>query len=85
VTDKNFKFAEQNNLPFYFVSAADGTNVVKVFNEALKQALHFKLNPPDNFLNDVMEFLNEVTDLSKLARQKVEIHNCYNTWPTYLY
>ena len=31
VTEKKFKFAEENNMPFYFVSAADGTNVVKVF------------------------------------------------------
>ena len=29
-TEKTFKFAEKYNLPFYFVSAADGTNVVKV-------------------------------------------------------
>jgi hypothetical protein len=31
MTEKKFAFAEQNDLPFYFVSAADGTNVVKVF------------------------------------------------------
>jgi Rab-like protein 2 len=30
VTRKNFKFAAKHNLPFFFVSAADGTNVVKV-------------------------------------------------------
>lgn len=30
MTEKTFKFASQYNLPFYFVSAADGTNVVKV-------------------------------------------------------
>jgi Rab-like protein 2 len=64
VTEKTFKFAEQNDLPFYFVSAADGTNVVKVFNEALKLALHNKLNPPDSFMNDVLEFLNEVNTFS---------------------
>nr|XP_033813976.1 rab-like protein 2B isoform X2 [Geotrypetes seraphini] len=29
VTQKNFNFAKKLNLPFYFVSAADGTNVVK--------------------------------------------------------
>lgn len=59
VTEKTFKFAEQHNLPFYFVSAADGTNVVKVFNEALNAALKYKQNPPDSFMNDVLEFLNE--------------------------
>ena len=30
MTQKSFKFARNNRLPFYFVSAADGTNVVKV-------------------------------------------------------
>ena len=30
VTRKEFKFASKHNLPFFFVSAADGTNVVKV-------------------------------------------------------
>jgi Rab-like protein 2 len=37
VTKKNFKFGPQNNLPFFFVSAADGTNVVKVFDEAIRE------------------------------------------------
>jgi Rab-like protein 2 len=30
VTKKSFKFASQYDLPFFFVSAADGTNVVQV-------------------------------------------------------
>jgi hypothetical protein len=30
VTEKTFKFAETYNLPFYYVSAAEGTNVVRV-------------------------------------------------------
>lgn len=29
VTRKEFKFASKHNLPFFFVSAADGTNVTK--------------------------------------------------------
>ena len=32
ITQKNFNFANKHNLPFYYVSAADGTNVVKVNN-----------------------------------------------------
>ena len=31
VTTKNFGFATKNNLPLYYVSAANGTNVVKLF------------------------------------------------------
>ena len=30
VTQRNFNFAKKQGLPLYFVSAADGTNVVKV-------------------------------------------------------
>ena len=30
VTGKTFAFASQRDLPFYFVSASDGTNVVRV-------------------------------------------------------
>lgn len=30
VTTKTFNFATKKNLPFYFASASDGTNVVKV-------------------------------------------------------
>lgn len=30
VTQRRFNFGKKQGLPFYFVSAADGTNVVKV-------------------------------------------------------
>lgn len=30
VTQRSFNFGKKKGLPFYFVSAADGTNVVKV-------------------------------------------------------
>ena len=48
-------------MPLHFVSAADGTNVVKIFKEALEKGLHYKLNPPkDDFMTDVMDLLNDV-------------------------
>lgn len=37
VTQKSFNFARKFSLPFYFVSAADGTNVVKVTQSCLAQ------------------------------------------------
>lgn len=57
-TQKKFRFAEKNNCPFYFVSAADGTNVVKVFTEVIKLGHHYK-NNTDNFMDAVMELLAE--------------------------
>ena len=42
VTGKSFKFPDQHGLPFFFVSAADGTNVVKVFETAIEEAVRHK-------------------------------------------
>jgi Rab-like protein 2 len=50
VTSKEFKFAKRNNLPFFYVSAADGTNVVAVtqscfFGAPLLTPEHISLFP----------------------------------------
>lgn len=58
VTSKKFKFAETHSLEFDFVSAADGTNVVKVFRDAVKAALKFKREGGD-FMADVLDLLGE--------------------------
>ena len=49
-------------MPLYFVSASDGTNVVKVFREAIKLALHYKDNSTD-FVDQVMKELEIFDDL----------------------
>ena len=47
-------------LPFNFVSAADGTNVVQIFKDALDLAIDYKKNPPkDDFMAEVMDLLGE--------------------------
>ncbi|XP_054037620.1 rab-like protein 2A [Rissa tridactyla] len=56
VTQKSFNFARKFSLPFYFVSAADGTNVVKLFNDAIKLAVAYKQNSGD-FMDEVMREL----------------------------
>ena len=65
VTRKEFKFAAKHNLPFFFVSAADGTNVVKVFQSAILEAKRFKESGGD-FLSNLLETLEggEVIHLS---------------------
>eukprot|EP00743_Colponemidia_sp_Colp-15_P001179 GILK01001295.1.p1 GENE.GILK01001295.1~~GILK01001295.1.p1 ORF type:complete len:243 (-),score=45.07 GILK01001295.1:268-951(-) len=65
VTQKSFQFASKNELPFFFVSASDGTNVVKVFNEAVKMAKQNKENPPDEFMATVMDLLKDDAFLFK--------------------
>ena len=39
VTTKSFAFCTKNNIPLYYVSAADGTNVVKVRVEQISDNL----------------------------------------------
>ncbi|XDV29123.1 hypothetical protein PO909_032276 [Leuciscus waleckii] len=56
VTQKSFNFAKKQGLPFYFVSAADGTNVVKVFKDSIQMALSYKKNSND-FMDEVMREL----------------------------
>lgn len=64
VTSKNFAFASKRKLPFFFVSASDGTNVVKVFNSAIMAGQKRKEAPKDDFYNDVLDLLGEIgTDL----------------------
>lgn len=61
VTRKEFKFAEKHNLPFYFVSAADGTNVVKVFQSAVAEAKRFKESGGDT-MGEILRLLGEEKD-----------------------
>jgi len=49
-TQQSFAFGKRNKLPQYFVSAAEGTNVVKLFRDAIKAAYVYKNDPQD--IND---------------------------------
>ncbi|XP_074712982.1 rab-like protein 2A [Strix uralensis] len=55
VTQKSFDFVHTFSLPFYFVSAADGTNGVKLFNDAIKSPVAYKQNS-----GDLMEVMQEL-------------------------
>ncbi|KAL5108235.1 Rab-like protein 2A [Taenia crassiceps] len=59
VTNKAFNFAKKNNIPFYFVSAANGTNVVRVFTDAIRAAVAYKENSVDP-LDQIMEELEDM-------------------------
>jgi len=66
---KRFNFAADNKLPFFFVSAADGTNIVKVFSEAVKLAIKCKEEPADEVMAEIMRLLAE--DDAPPAEEKV--------------
>ncbi|XP_012928005.1 rab-like protein 2B isoform X2 [Heterocephalus glaber] len=53
VTQKSFNFARKFSLPLYFVSAADGTNVVKLFSDAIRLAVSYKQNSQD-FMDELL-------------------------------
>ncbi|POI30623.1 hypothetical protein CIB84_005626 [Bambusicola thoracicus] len=75
VTQKSFNFARKFSLPFYFVSAADGTNVVKLFNDAIKLAVTYKRNSGD-FMDEVMQEL-ESFDLEKKSENLSDQEESY--------
>jgi Rab-like protein 2 len=56
---KKFNFAEKHQLPFYFVSASDGRNVVRVFKEAVSLAIKNKENPPDEVMAEIWNLLRD--------------------------
>lgn len=56
VTKKSFKFGDKHGMSFFFVSAADGTNVVKAFHEAIKAGLEYKRNVGD-FVDEALSLL----------------------------
>ncbi|XP_055204629.1 rab-like protein 2B isoform X6 [Gorilla gorilla gorilla] len=56
VTQKSFSFAKKFSLPLYFVSAADGTSVVKLFNDAIRLAVSYKQNSQD-FMDEIFQEL----------------------------
>ncbi len=47
-------------MPFNFVSAADGTNVVAIFRETLDMAIKFKDDPNrEDFFKEVEDLLQD--------------------------
>ena len=60
VTNKKFKFSEKLNIPLYFTSAANGVNVVRVFEDIFKMAIDFKLKGNDHFVKNVLEAIEEI-------------------------
>lgn len=60
VTRKRFKFPTDHGMKFFFVSAADGTNVVQMFQEAVQQAWEAKQKDGD-FMTELMTLLEDDT------------------------
>ena len=59
VTSKKFAFADKVGIELFYASAADGTNVVRVFEEALERGLGYRSNPKDSYVRDVLDILED--------------------------
>jgi Rab-like protein 2 len=60
VTKKAFNFPTKHNLPLVFASAADGTNVVELFRDAITHGYKYKSSDDvDDYMADVMSLLAE--------------------------
>ncbi|KAL9183091.1 hypothetical protein ACHAXT_004878 [Thalassiosira profunda] len=59
VTRKHFKFASEHNLPFFFASSADGTNVVKAFEEAICAGLGQRKYGEQDFLSECLGLFDD--------------------------
>ena len=59
VTNKKFKFSEKFNIPLFFTSAANGVNVVRVFEDILNLSIDFKKRGKNSFVKNVLEVLED--------------------------
>jgi len=61
---KKFNFTITHQLPFFCVSAADGTNVVRTIREAINLAIKHKEEPPDEVMAEIWNLLREEEEAS---------------------
>ncbi len=59
VTKKKFKFALKYNIPLFYTSAANGTNVVRIFEEIVNRSIEFQKKPRDHFVKIVLEVIED--------------------------
>lgn len=57
-TQRSFAFGKKHNIPVYYVSAAKGTNVVKLFRDSIRLALTYKKNTTDYMDHVLQELAN---------------------------
>lgn len=70
VMSTKFAFCDKHKFPLQYVSAADGTNVVRLFEDAISMAASYKKNPKsEDFVTQVLNILKDgkATDSSKAA------------------
>ncbi|PAA47856.1 hypothetical protein BOX15_Mlig008507g1, partial [Macrostomum lignano] len=69
ITKTSFNFPKKHGMPFYFVSASDGTNVVKMFRHAIQAAVEYRTSGSD------------ITDLIMEELERMELEETEQTSP----
>lgn len=68
VVSKSFAFADKNEFPLHYVSAADGSNVVQLFESAISAGVAYKKNPKnEDFIAQVLDIIKEDPTASKAS------------------
>jgi Rab-like protein 2 len=57
ITKKSFSFPKKHDMPLYFVSAADGTNVVRLFRDSIRLANAYRMGDTQDFIEQVLREL----------------------------
>ena len=57
--ERRYALADKLKCPFFLVSAADGTNVVSIFDELFKLGEEHKINPKKDYYEKIMDILDE--------------------------
>jgi Rab-like protein 2 len=57
VTKKSFSFPKKHDMPLYFVSAADGTNVVRLFRDSIRLANAYRSGDTTDFIDQILREL----------------------------
>ncbi|CAF1045544.1 unnamed protein product [Didymodactylos carnosus] len=59
ITKKSFNFPKKHDMPLYFVSAANGSNVVRLFRDAIRLAHAYKSGDSQDFIDEILRELED--------------------------
>jgi len=64
VVNKDFAFPKKHNMKLYYCSAADGTNVISAFEDAIQQAHDYaNSDDKDDFVDQVLALVNDTNSM----------------------
>jgi len=64
VMSKDFAFPKKHNMNLYYCSAADGTNVISAFEDAIQQAHDYaNSDDKDDFVDQVLALVNDTNSM----------------------